>query len=705
MLGGGIPGTNNPHGMTVDDLSPGSVGSLDEHQTVEHTNGISAISSPNLLAGAVNTAAVPDELVLTNFTGTDSVYIRGKRVNTLVGSNIITFNTATADPTVYGIYLGYDGVVFKQAIAAYPSRATSNNWNYVHILNLVNIPAGSYTLRRSTDGFVYFGQGSTFASGHRIPSSDDTVARLYLNNNLDAYVDVCIKASSVPGTNQDDTIVVSALPDPDETVMLCAVPWSGTAGGPGSDSVGYGFTITNQVFDTRVFGTSSQALDRTDSAAVPSKFFTDVANNGFAFVTTAVDGAAGTTMGITHADAIGSQHIITPSGSGAPYNFTYSGGIVYLGGKRLVVAPISFTLGASLTRCIYIDKAGSAIVSASTLPALAAVGGAGSILPVCTITTPAAGPISGSAVTNNYVYTNIIDLRRDVPYGVQGLDSLGNITKTTTSIAPMVGLASSAAGGSSIGISTSGNFAAGVAIAATGDNANCYTAYVSGANAIAQYAEVDNASAIGHRVSALAAGATPAFYEAFGADETAVKVFGHVSKSTTQTRIALMPPYAFSIQRTSVAAGTVADYSALVWDPTPTRWVLINNDSVSTRTFVGKIDGTPVGSTITRVATWVTGPTSGPTFTARLYRVKFKSVTPGGYYERQLIATATCNTSNGVSDANACIMTGLSLILLENEYAELAVDVPAGAGPFPTSYGILGAETTYTYTNILPGVS
>jgi hypothetical protein len=84
LRGTGIPTTVNPHGMTIDDLSPGAAGSVETHQDLMHANGIVKTSSPTLLAGTVNTGVAPDTLTIGGFSAGDTVYINGRRLHLLM---------------------------------------------------------------------------------------------------------------------------------------------------------------------------------------------------------------------------------------------------------------------------------------------------------------------------------------------------------------------------------------------------------------------------------------------------------------------------------------------------------------------------------------------------------------------------------------------------------------------------------------------
>jgi hypothetical protein len=347
QLGSGIPTPNNPHGLTLDDLSPGASGSLEEHIDIMHSDGITSISSNSLLAATVNTITSPDQLLLTNFaTGNDLIFVNGVRVSSVhpSSSTTVTFSDGVANAAVYGIYIDQDGVISKQVRCQYPSSSFLSD--KLQIFNVSDdIGTESKNLTWKSTGKISFDGGP-----EKDAPAADTALRLYSSNHR-SYVDVYVKGSATPGSNQTDLINFLVEPSREEKFPLHYVFWSGSATG----FLGYGFgsgNSPNKTFDRRTFGNITEVDLRNDIGFISPKALVNeimLGKDGLYMRDEVLNSAIG--ANINHADEDWQV-------SSSALTVTINGGVCYVGGKRLSLASASFTATNNTVHRYYISTAG-----------------------------------------------------------------------------------------------------------------------------------------------------------------------------------------------------------------------------------------------------------------------------------------------------------------------------------------------------------
>lgn len=460
-LGTGIPTTTNPHGLTIDDLSPGASGTLEEHQDVMHANGIARISSTSLLAATVNTGVAPDTATITGFAGGDLAYINGKRITALTSSNVITFADGSTEPACYGVYLGQDGNLYKQAIARFPIPASSLLYSKIQILDVVGMTAGSYNLtyNNTLGGSLQLNGGPvvfTFAT------ANDHAYRVY-NVDRVGYMDLYVKASSAPGAPEVDAIAVLAQPDPEENIPVCNLVWSGSASG----FVGAGFGVGNSpnfVYDKRIYGTLSEEHTRKDAGLINTALLVNEGLGDGIMVRYRTQPGAGGPGEYPASVAIADQFTL---GTLAFPSITLNGGVVYINGRRLEINTTTLTVTDNTTNRIYIDADGVVQVSTSSWAVIDSNQRGRFFARMYDLAITAGAETSR---TDLRVYTGH---KRDAAYGVIGLNRYKQATISTES------------GDGNPGLTITHNATNGDAILATGSGTGFGAIFVGGNTATA----------------------------------------------------------------------------------------------------------------------------------------------------------------------------------------------------------------------------
>lgn len=437
LLGTGIPTTANPHGLTIDDLSPGATGTLEEHQDIMHSNGITRTSNAGFLGAAVNTGPVPDTVTVTGFAAGDLVYINGKRKTSLVSSNVITFADGSAEPASYSVFLGQDANLYKQTMARFPVTGVSLLYTKVQILDVVGVGAGTYNLTWTTAGNLQFDSGPTITA----PVSLDHQIRVY-NSARTGYLDLWVKGTAAPGVNQTDAIVIFARPDPEENVPVCNIVWSGSATG----FAGAGFGAANSpnfLTDTRLYGTLAEVDTRADAGIINAALLmNEVLGDGIILGTRLQSGSGGlnevsVTSAFTNDFALGTL---------AYPNVTLTGGSLYVGGHRFVVPTTTLTISNNVTNRIYINYKGLIQQATTTW----AVVEASELKPFQRLWDLS---IAAGAETSRLSLREYVGQKRDVAFGAVVFNQHKEISATSasTATAPAL-LVTSGSSGNAIGV-------------------------------------------------------------------------------------------------------------------------------------------------------------------------------------------------------------------------------------------------------------
>jgi hypothetical protein len=444
MLGSGNPTVHNPHGMTFDDLSPGVSGSLEEHQDLAHSNGIAAGSSPSLLTATVNTVDAPDKLSVTGFSPGDVVYINGKKVTAPTGTVEVTFTDGSINPALYGIYLSQNGTIFKHKLVEYSS--TSGIINNVQIVDVENVPPGTYTIKLvgtsgigGTPGALYVDKSPPVV-GDRYGVSDyrlrliletDAIHKLPHQSNSGRFI-VYVK-QSIPSFTISENITVFAPPDPEENFHICNVPWSGISTG----FLGYGFGAANSpngVWDKRVHGTLGIEQARRDNFTDVVRVLDELVQDGFVID---YPSGFGDIVGADITNDINYQNIQHALDVSNPSTVIYTGGIVYMRGKRYIVPRSTFNISGSdgtYYLCVIANDDTSAYAVPVHEPIMYSFVQHGKPLLIHSTIDVSGGGTAATATRNDSAFCS---LKKNVPYGVVGLDgnkkvALSGVTSSTS---------------------------------------------------------------------------------------------------------------------------------------------------------------------------------------------------------------------------------------------------------------------------------
>lgn len=421
MTGSGIATTTNPHGMTLDDLSPGAAGSLEGHQDVMHANGILRTSNANLFTATVNTGGAPDQVTVTNFTTGDAVYINGKRIEDLDSSNIVTFTDGTVEPATYLIYVNQDSIIQKQQIARFPVVATALLEDKIQILDVVGMTApGPYNLTWTTAGTIQWDVGPAITA-----PSVDHIIRAYSANRV-GYVDLWVKGGvAAPGVNETDSITLTALPADEENIPLATVAWAGSALG----FVGFGFGASNTpnfAFDKRLFGTLDESNTRLDAGMIDTAQFIEE-DLGTGIIVRSRTQPGTTINEFTVADAFSEAASVAAF---AFPNVNIVGFAAYVGGRRFEIPSDNHVLTDNMTNRAYVDSEGQIQISTDSWVDIIAAQHGKPILRLYDFVV-AAGVLNPSYATGGNLRT-YIGHKRNQPMGVVALnqDSQASITST-----------------------------------------------------------------------------------------------------------------------------------------------------------------------------------------------------------------------------------------------------------------------------------
>jgi hypothetical protein len=413
MLGSGVASTHNPHGLTYADIGGSTGGSVEEHQDMMHANGITRVSNVNTLLATVNFGGAIDDLSITGFTAGSTAYINGILVQTPVSTTTMTWTgiDLTSTQSLWGIWISYTGTITKYLRAQFAGTTLSDR---LQILDVVGI-TGPITLFWYSTGAIKINGGPSSN-----PSTTDTIIKLYDSSRVNHIV-VYIKGGAIPTSTLSDTVTISAEPDPEESMPICNVPFSGLYLGVGS--LGYGFGIQsapNLIYDRRLWGNLDEIDTRIDAGITNSaEVVSNLLGNGIyvrSHVTPgSIDGEV--SVATAYADQF-ALDIVFP-------NSTINGGIVYVDGHKLDVPTTTVTI-ANGTNKIYVDSAGIVQCSIASWSSVVANQFNKPIVRLYEVV------ISGGAYVSYLDIREFVGQKRNVPMGVVGLDVYGRASVGVT---------------------------------------------------------------------------------------------------------------------------------------------------------------------------------------------------------------------------------------------------------------------------------
>jgi len=315
-VGSGLPSENNPHGLSADDLGEGILSVLEEHQDLEHSNGIEGLRGGSTVASSItNGGASPDFITVGNVLSGEAAYVNGVTIVNLSTTQVI-FSDAVLFQSLYEVYLDQGAFPRKSLRAQFST-------NPVNILGLELVDlskekvAGSYIL-----AWVLADSVLSWDGGDPVEVTDDGQYILYDSENIYSLtVDVIV--GSLPGTNKSDTIVVTDHINEEFYLWLAITTWDGVL-----DLV--------QIVDKRLFGTMAYTHIRDDARLENFESPTDeLRSNGI----------------------VNDPDLVLLSGATALTPVVESG-VSYVTGKRFVTTRQVVTLIDGSTNYIYINETG-----------------------------------------------------------------------------------------------------------------------------------------------------------------------------------------------------------------------------------------------------------------------------------------------------------------------------------------------------------
>jgi len=152
LVGTGTPTKQNPHGLSLADISPEFVDEIRFHQQLMHSNGIWRGSSANCLKVSINESPSPDNLLINTPTGADTYFVDGRRLVSIVNSGVSFTDVVSNNKSLYEIFVDASGNVKKSERARQPQPAVLAGLENGIVFVSEDFPAGTYQLTWDTTG-------------------------------------------------------------------------------------------------------------------------------------------------------------------------------------------------------------------------------------------------------------------------------------------------------------------------------------------------------------------------------------------------------------------------------------------------------------------------------------------------------------------------------------------------------------------------
>lgn len=416
LLGTGVPGPSNPHGLSLDDISPGFATDILTHQQLMHSNGIWRGSAPSCLKIGINETGAPDHLIVTAPVGNDCYWVHGKRMTSIKNTALLFSGTQPDKRSVFEVYVDNAGNVrYAQRLEHTGTNLPGENNGIVFLNDAVT--TGVHSLLWIPSGL---GQGGylSFDGGAPVRVPAGTAAGLYLlrqgQQEVWYYIADINALPFAPGAYSD---VITILPpvSRSENLMLAQVFWGGTA-----LTLGYtnmrGTTAALCV-DTRLFGTLTADAIRDDALSAITEAPTDEHHaNGVCLNRT----DTGTYLAALYTEKPATGLTVS----------IYGQAVVYVKGRRFSLGsalPMAATVADNESTVLYVDINGKIAQAPLTLAAFLWTNTAEAF-----DTTAYYKTISATYVTSPFVYTGtplsivttaagnvegVIDMRRNLSGG------------------------------------------------------------------------------------------------------------------------------------------------------------------------------------------------------------------------------------------------------------------------------------------------
>jgi hypothetical protein len=233
FIGSGTPTPNNPHGLSLNDILEDEFTLLEEHQDIEHCNGIWKGSNAGCLATSVQPSTPVNSVDITAPTVGDIYYVNGQKHTAIDVTNISFTTPADLTTYFYEIYVSDEGSVEYLQKAAYPNapRTCTGTW----IVDMSrDYPAGgpSYNLDvvgTASDYTFTWDNGNPVTV--EILTNSSQVIRLYAEDGahwIDLYINLTpgVGDDHLPGVGSfTDAITVIASLDLGEHIQIASTPY------------------------------------------------------------------------------------------------------------------------------------------------------------------------------------------------------------------------------------------------------------------------------------------------------------------------------------------------------------------------------------------------------------------------------------------------------------------------------------------------
>lgn len=351
MLGTGIPSPTNPHGLSLDDITPGFATDITVHQQLMHANGIWRGSLATCLQVSIDEVPNPDRLLITAPAGNDCYWVHGKRL-TAIQNTVLDFTPPiTTKRALFEIVVDNVGnVKYSQRVEHTGTNLTGNLTGIVFVND--EVLAGGHTLSWLSLGPGAGGYLSWDNALTPVRVLPGVTSGLFLlrNGKQEVWFYIGdINQLPAPAGLYSDVITVFAPPLRTENLLLAQVFYDGDSDGHLGYTNNRG-TVPALLVDLRLFGTLLDYHIRDDALRTMVEYPMDEHHaNGVAIGRMDFQGAYGSLWAEKPATGL----TLTVWGQ-AP---------VYVRGKRYIVgsftSPLSVTVPDNDTTVIYIDIDGN----------------------------------------------------------------------------------------------------------------------------------------------------------------------------------------------------------------------------------------------------------------------------------------------------------------------------------------------------------
>ncbi len=261
-LGTGMVQPNNPHGLSMNDITGETITLLDEHQDVMHCNGIwrGSLNAANVLSTSITNAPGTDILNITAPVTGDLYYVNGMRLDTIDIASTTFLPAPPQTAHYYEVYVSDEGTIEYQRKASYPtSRSVQGTW----IANMSdNYAAGSYTLTCTNAGSVFtfqWGTGPTVSLD--ISTDPSQIIRLFDEDGTH-WIDMWVNSSApmptdptLPIVSGSDTITVFPSLVAEENMQIAGTPYYWDVGTSSWVMGTPPYSVSRVTTDKRTYGT------------------------------------------------------------------------------------------------------------------------------------------------------------------------------------------------------------------------------------------------------------------------------------------------------------------------------------------------------------------------------------------------------------------------------------------------------------------